>query len=129
LRAARFAGTVLATNLERDAVHEFIENLSMIPAIFAYFWACDRFQLERPAKRIVIGCAGLCVSVMGFVIMNSTALRSAWDGHTLLNEIAVQALLSILFTGVFFSVTQILGGAVQGFKRWRYYRRNPQIHR
>ncbi|MEN2789424.1 hypothetical protein ABC974_07300 [Sphingomonas oligophenolica] len=100
-----------------------------IAGTFGVIFANDRFRHERPAKRVVIGCAGMCLSLLAYIGMNRFLPRPVPGENALLHEIAALAASAFVALGAVFSAMQILGGAVQSFKRWRYYRRNPHINR
>ena len=102
-------------------IHDIILLAFIIPEIFIVLWARDRLRIQPPMKRIGLGGVGFLLACI--VWAATMVIRPTLYGQTYIWDL-VGMVSSALCSGLLIlSVMQIVGGAVQGFQRWRHYRR------
>lgn len=92
-------------------------------AIIVVVLAHQHLRMEHPGRRVVLGCAGLCLTLTLFFATVWVMPRPASFESTPFREIGLFAAAMVTSALFVLSGLQILGGSWQGLKRWRYYRR------
>lgn len=104
--------------------HDLVFFAFMIVALLVVFRGHDRLRMKTPKVRLAIGSAGFCLSLFTFFAIMRLLPKPDTAGYSLVHDTALIASCSLFAAILILSSMQILGGAIQGFKRWRYYRRN-----
>ncbi len=104
--------------------HDVIFFLFLMTTLLVVFWARERLRMKAPMIRLAIGSAGLCMAIFSFFAIMHLLPKGEADHYSIANDMALIAACSFFAGLLTLSAMQIFGGALQGFKRWRYYRRN-----
>ncbi|MGY4395805.1 hypothetical protein ACVWZA_000966 [Sphingomonas sp. UYAg733] len=105
-------------------IHDVIFLPFLMITLFVVFSARERLRMEAPKIRLAIGSVGFCLAFFSFFAIMRLLPRPESDQYSLAHDMASIAACSFFAGLLTLSAMQIFGGAVQGFKRWRYYRRN-----
>ncbi len=105
-------------------LQNLVQFLGSIITVWLVFAARDRLRMNRPAVRLALGGAGIILAAGVFVAVMRLLPNPREAGYSPLVDAAAFAGCA-LFAGLFvLSLGEIAGGTLQGFRRWRYYRRN-----
>ena len=106
-----------------------IDDLKVLPfamlAVLIISRISDALWWERPIKRAAFGAGILLLAALTTVTLLALFPR---PGTIMLgdpfDELLRLAVFSVLAGGLILSLQLIASSCLQGFKRWRYYRRN-----
>ncbi|WP_261300240.1 hypothetical protein [Sphingomonas alpina] len=107
-------------------IHDVIFLPFLMVTLLVTFSARERLRMKAPKTRLAIGGAGICLSLIIFFAIMRLLPKPDPGADSLAHDIALIASCSFFAGLLILSATQIIGGAVQVFKRWRYYRRNAR---
>ena len=102
-------------------IHDLVLLAFILPTIFIVLWMRDRLRIQPPMKRIGLGAAGFLLASVVWVA--TMAIRPTLSGQAYIWDLVVMTSSALCSGLLILSVMQMAGGAVQGFRRWRHYRR------
>lgn len=124
---ALLAGWIVAR--EAYPASAFVADLKLLPFIVPVVLATNRVSdalwWEEPIKRAEIGAGVLLLAALASVALLKFLPRpgTVMFGERI-DELLGLAVVSVVSGGLILSIRLIGSSAHQGFKRWRYYRRN-----
>lgn len=102
-------------------IHDLVLFAFILPTIFIVLWMRDRLRIQPPMKRIGLGAASFLLACIVWVA--TMAIRPTLSAQAYIWDFVVMTSSALCSGLLILSVMQIVGGAVQVFQRWRYYRR------
>lgn len=105
-------------------IHDVIFFPFMMVTMFVVFLARERLRMEAPKTRLAVGCLGTFLSLFTFFAIMRLLPKPDSGEYSLARDMALIAACSFFAGLLVLSAMQMVGGTVQGLKRWRYYRRN-----
>ncbi|QGP78039.1 hypothetical protein [Sphingobium sp. CAP-1] len=107
-------------------IHDGVLFAFLLVVVLVILRAHDHLRMKSPKLRVVIGGIGICLSCLIFFGTMHLLTRPETAKDALVHDAALLAACSLFSGLLILSLMQILGGIIQGFKRWRYYRRKVQ---
>ncbi|MCW4463565.1 hypothetical protein OK349_17800 [Sphingomonas sp. BT-65] len=105
-------------------VYDGVQWLCLIVGVWLVLLARDHLRMNAPKVRVTLGGTGVVLAIFIFLGVMVLLPRPWESGFSPLINVTMRA-ACFLFAGLLIlSLSEIAGGTVQAFRRWRYHRRN-----